>query len=183
MDFTQKIDRHEALLETLEEYSDILDGNSDVDVRRELRNTIGFLEVSQEFGIDFGKVFGYHHMNFEVNQHTRFMKGAHISWSDDGRQPSEDEYLYVISFPTGAYIFGQHYPTQLFQEFFHELRSYKPKYLDSANKTLYFDSSNAKEIHRDFPKILKKYQDRVKDDYKRIRKEQLEEELRQLEDN
>lgn len=42
MDFTQKIDRHEALLETLEEYSDILDGNSDVDVRRELRNTIGY---------------------------------------------------------------------------------------------------------------------------------------------
>ena len=183
MDFTQKINRHEALLETLEEYSDILDGNSDIDVRRELRSTIGFLEVSREFDIDFGKVSGYHHMNFEVNQHTRLMKGVHISWSDDQRQPEEDEYLYIISFPTGAYIFGEHYPTQLFREFFHELREYGPKYLDTANKTLYFDSSNAKEIHRDFPKILKKYRDRVQDDYKRIRKEQLEEEIRKLEEN
>lgn len=183
MNFTQKIGRHEALLETLEEYSDILDGNNDIDVRRELRSTIGFLEVSREFDIDFGKVSGYHHMNFEVNQFTRLMKGAQISYSDDDRQPEADEYLYVISFPTGAYIFGQHYPIRLFQEFFHELREYGPKYLDSANKTLYFDSSNAKEIHRDFSGILKKYEERAQDDYKRIRREQLVEELRKLENS
>lgn len=180
MDFTQKIGRHAALLETLEGYSDILDGNSGLDVRAQLKNTIGFLEVSREFGIDFGKNSSYYYQNFPVNEHTRFVKGVHISWSDDGRQPSEDEYLYVISFPTGAYIFGQHYPTELFKEFFHELRSYNPKYTDSANKSLYFGKDNAKEIHRDFPEIIKKYRGKVKDDYKRIRKEQLEEELRKL---
>jgi len=63
--------------------------------------------------------------------------GRHISWSDDGKQP-EDELLLVISFPTGAYIFGDDYPTEFFKEFFQELKTYNPKYTDTTNKTLYF---------------------------------------------
>src|SRR5699024_2542344 len=49
-----------------------------------------------------------------------------ISWPVDGRQP-EDEYLFTVSFPTGAYIFGdggtfnKDYPTEFFQKFWLEL--------------------------------------------------------------
>ena len=60
-----------------------------------------------------------------------------ISWSLDGTQPV-DETLLQISFPTGAYMFGEDYPTELFKLFFDELRAFGPKYIDMANKNLYF---------------------------------------------
>jgi len=104
-----------------------------------------------------------------------------IFWSDDGRQPSE-EYLYTIGFPTGAYVFGDFYPEELFQRFFLELKSYNPKYIDTANKQLYFSPDNAKEIHLNLPTIFKKYKDLAGDEYKKIRAKKLKEELKKLEE-
>lgn len=181
-----KIERHKELLECLRSFSDILDNNSDLDRRREVQGCIRFLEIAQKFGIVFGKPDPYGYSNFRVNEYTRVIlwsDGCQISWSDNDEQPNDGELLYIISFPTGAYIFGQHYPTELFREFFKELKSYSPKYLDTANKTLYFSTDNAKVIHEAFPEILKKYQQRVAEDAKRIRKEKLMKELEQLEED
>lgn len=102
-----------------------------------------------------------------------------ISWSDDDRQP-EDELLLRIVFPTGAYIFGDDYPTDLFQKFFNELKSYSPKYTDSANKDLFWAMDNAKGIFNKFNDILKKYQDLNKEDYKHRKIKELEEQLNVL---
>ena len=49
----------------------------------------------------------------------------YISRSDDWRQP-KNERLFQISFPTGAYIFGDDYPKNLGEELFNELKSYNP---------------------------------------------------------
>lgn len=184
-DIETKIKRYESLLNALERHSDIINSDYDAnDWQRTIENRLEILNMSKDFDIDFKDVSHYNHINFQVNEDVRVLKwseNAIISWSDDDRQPEAGEYVYVISFPTGPYIFGQHYPQQLFREFFKELVSYNPKYKDTVNKCLYFTKENAKYIHEDFPTILKRYKDRVAEDYKHIRKEKLEAELRELE--
>lgn len=102
-----------------------------------------------------------------------------ISWSDDGKQP-EDELLFVIGFSTGAYIFGDDYPTTLFQELWQELKSYQPKYCDTTNHNMYFSMENAGRIFNDFNAILKKYYEKNKEDFKARKVKKLEEELAKL---
>ena len=177
--------RYKEFLELNEKFSDILDTDYRIDNRYTLRNTVKVLELSEEFGISFNLTNACNWENIPVDGYRRvitFGSKARISYPDDGRQPDVGETLYIISFPTGPYIFGEHYPQELFREFFRELVSYEPKYLDTVNKTLFFSKENAKYIHEDFEGILKKYQDRVKEDAKRIRVEKLKQELEELGD-
>lgn len=104
-----------------------------------------------------------------------------ISWSDDGRQPEDGEVLLQICFPTGAYIFGDEYPSKFFQKFFNELKTYKPKYIDSANKNLYYTMGNASEIFNNFKDILNKYKELNKEDCKKRKIAKLKEQLKSLE--
>ena len=103
-----------------------------------------------------------------------------ISWSDDGIQP-EDELLLCISFPTGAYIFGGDYPTEFFQKFFLELKTFKPKYIDSSNKSLYFSMDNAGDIFNEYETILKKYYEENKKDIQRRKLQKMKDELAKFE--
>lgn len=102
-----------------------------------------------------------------------------IGWSDDGTQP-KDELLLCIKYPTGAYIFGGDYPTEFFQRFFLELKSYKPKYVDSTNKSLYFSMDNASKIFNDYESILKRYYKENKEDIKQRKIIKMEKELTAL---
>ena len=175
------LQRLEAFLETLNEYEDILD--YDTDCRPAVRNKIELIRLSDEFSIDFTRINHNQVYNFEVGGYARLLKwheGCCVARSDNGKQPKAGENLYTISFPTGAYIFGDHYPTELFRQFFKELVAYDPEYLDTANKTLYFTSKNAKHIHDDFDDILRKYHDKVQSDKKRIRREQILRELAEM---
>ena len=79
-----------------------------------------------------------------------------ISWSEDGRQP-KDEWLLVVSFPPGAYIFGQDYQQDTFDQFFNELRAYGTKYVDVVNHCLYFSPEKAKDVYENYLRIYKKY--------------------------
>lgn len=181
-----KLQRYKDLLETLNKFSDLMEENSAVDCREYVGRSIKLLELSESFGIGFGLHNVYNPDNFGIGEYVRVMKsgsGAIISWPDCGNQPEDGEVLYSISFPTGPYTFGQHYPAQLFREFFEELKGYNPKYIDSANSSLYFGENNAKAVHEDFDGILAKYRGKVQKDSKRIRKEALEAELKELEEN
>lgn len=102
-----------------------------------------------------------------------------IGCPDDGRQP-EDEVLLLISFSTGAYIFGDDYDTEIFNEFFLELKSYGPKYSDSQNKKLYFTLENSTEVYNNFQKILNNFRGKyvARRDTREI--EKLEEKLNKL---
>lgn len=144
--------------------------------------------LSQEWGIDFSnwngntdscltKGYGGVHANEHL---VTFKENCSISWSDDGVQPEEGETLYQLSFSTGAYIFGDHYPTSLFNEFFIELKSYKPKYSDTSNKCLYFDKHQAKFIHDAYPAILKRYREKVAQDKKCMELRKAEERVEEL---
>jgi len=102
-----------------------------------------------------------------------------ISWSVDGRQP-DDEMLLKIGFSTGAYMFGQDYPKEIFTQFWQDLRSYSPKYTDEVNNCLYFDLENAAEVFNNFDKILAKHREINNEDAKVRRRKQLEAELEKL---
>lgn len=107
-------------------------------------------------------------------------RGRTISWSDDKKQP-KNEILLQISFPTGAYIFGEEYPKELFEKFLGELKEYAPDYCDTANKCLYFRLRNAKDIFNNFSTILKKYHDIYRDGHNQRRVEELKKEIEKLE--
>lgn len=102
-----------------------------------------------------------------------------ISWSDDGKQP-ENEWLYAVRFCTGAYIFGDSYPTETFNAFFAELKGFEPKYCDTMNHALYFTSENAHKVHEQILPLFQKYKALVVDENNRKRVKELEVELAKL---
>lgn len=102
-----------------------------------------------------------------------------ISWSDDGKQPQE-EWLMTISFPTGAYIFGDSYPTETFKAFWKELKSFNPKYSDTNNHCLYFTEETAKDVYNNYDRLFETYRALVQDEVKEQRKKKLQEELASL---
>ena len=145
---------------------------------------IKWAELEELFGIPFKDPYGDWHQlygSFLGDVYIGFFDGVNrtISWSDTGEQPKK-EWLYKISFCSGAYIFGQHYPTELFHKFWLELLKFSPSYSDTANHALYFTHENAKIIHEAFPEICKKYIDIVKEDKKRMDIEKMEKELARM---
>lgn len=96
-------------------------------------------------------------------------------------QPTEDEMLFYISFSTGAYVFGDDYDKELFNRFFEELKTYKPKYIDELNHDLYYDLKKGAKIFKDYDKIFKKYSEEHKKRYKRNKYEKLKKEIQKME--
>ena len=105
-----------------------------------------------------------------------------ISWSDDDRQPN-NEWLLSLSFSTGAYIFWEDYPKELFEQFWNELKTYNPKYTDTANHNLYYSLENAGIIIKEYKSIMEKYYKRNKEEANLRRIKKLETELENLKNN
>lgn len=102
-----------------------------------------------------------------------------ISWSDDGRQPSNEE-LIKVSFPTGAYIFGDSYPTSVFNRLFNELKSFNPLYSDTNNSSLYFSLEDGARLYKEFDEIYKKYRELHIEESKAQKIKELEDQLAKL---
>jgi len=109
--------------------------------------------------------------------------GRYISWSDDDKQPM-NEWIFSLSFPTGAYIFGEDYDGQqnLFQEFFNELKTYNPDFTDIHNHSLFWKLENAKNIFDNFNIILHKYQELNGQQLKQRNIDKLKSQLKSLEE-
>lgn len=104
--------------------------------------------------------------------------GKKISWSDDNRQPLNEE-LIVVTYPTGAYYLNKEYDTKTFNEFFNELKSFGYEYLDSANKSIYFSLEVGAEVYKNYEEILAKYK---KLSLERTKEKRVEELKKQIED-
>lgn len=65
---------------------------------------------------------------------------------------------------------GEEYPEEFFNQFWDELKSYKPDYEDNKSHILCWKLENAKEIFNSFDDILKKYYEMNKE---RIKKEKI----------
>lgn len=184
--------------ETFQKIIDICEQNADVegtlsDIRVKAKNRVIRYEWEEKYGIklddarfaeyDFLRIDDYQTVSYFKDGFTCHKKGhgRSISWSEGNKQPV-DEWIYSIGFSTGAYIFGEdyNYQQQLFQDFFEELRTYKPDYEDLHNHNLYWKVENAKEIMGKFKEILNKYKDRNKDELKGRKIAKLEAELGKL---
>lgn len=184
MDNTDKIKAHKELLGVVKKYEDEFKRSSVASVHS-IKREIERLEKEEEFDIPLTRAGdGYFSVVGAYDNWSRVLyfsddNGRSISWSDDGRQP-ENEWLYVIAFTTGAYIFGQSYPTEVFQSFFTELKQFEPKYCDTANKELYFTPDKAKAAYESFWEIFDRHKAMVEGELKKKRKEKLLEELKKL---
>ena len=184
MDNTDKIKAYKELLVVVEKHEDEFSRRS-VASPHWIKGEIGRLEKEEEFDIPLsGSGDGWFSVKGAYDGWSRVLyfsddNGRSISWSDDGRQP-ENEWLYVITFTTGAYIFGKSYPTEVFQSFFTELKLFEPKYCDTANKSLYFTPDKAKAVHESFWEIFNRHKAMVEGEMKKKRKAELLEELKKL---
>lgn len=173
--------QYKKLLELTESYKDL-------DVKSEISSLTckyKLAELEELFSIDLkGKSFSTHiKMGYDntksINYYDGGQSGRSISWSDDGRQP-EKEWLYVLSYPCGAYTFHSDYPTETFNNFIDEIKTYNPKYSDTINKSFYFSQENAKAIHENIDELFNKYSGQVKDELKQIKIKKLKDELAEL---
>ena len=105
-------------------------------------------------------------------------KGMKVLNSD--AQPDENEELIAFCYPTGPYIFGSDYDTEVFEEFFEELKKYNFKYIDDINAKLYFELEQGSKLFKDYDKICKKYQELYDLRSKERKKEELKKQLEML---
>lgn len=184
----KKIKAFEEIIKVMDKHNEIVAHESSIDIRRTLTDKIKLQKIADSFSIELGPRYEGAGSWLKLSEHCAIgLYGENhrrtISWSDDGRQP-EEEWLYQISFPTGAYIFGDYfsdfYPTETFNAFFVELKSYGPKYSDSNNHNLYFSADTAKKVHEKFDEIFKKYRELAREEYKKIQVRKLQEELAEL---
>lgn len=178
-----KVKAYKEILAVLNKNDKLLDGDHQIDVRSTIQNRLEVLSISEMFDINLGNkncVGGY----IEITEYQKIMlmgekHNRTISWSDNGKQPVNQR-LYKIGFPTGAYIFGDHYPTETFKDFWGELKSFEPEFADTANHCLYFNKSNAKAVHEAFNDLFRKYKKIDKDTASKREIEELEKRLGKL---
>ena len=164
------------------------------EIRLKAKNRVIRYEWEEKYGITLGsdcRFAEYDYCQWGSYEFISYFKdgyvshkagsGRSISWSEGDKQPV-DEWVYSVGFSTGAYIFGEDYEgqQQLFQDFFEELRTYKPDYEDLHNHCLYWKIENAKEILSQFKLILKKYNDKNREELKQRKIDKLKAELESL---
>ena len=186
MNNADKIKAHKELLKVVEKHEEVFKGSSVANVYQ-IKWEIERLEKEEEFGIPLTRS-GDGHLSVDgaYDNWSRVLyfsdeNGRSIGWSDDDRQPV-NEWLYVISFTTGAYIFGRPYPQETFKSLFLELKEFGAKYCDTANSSLYFPPDKAKAVHGAFWEIFNRHKDMVEGELKKKRKAELLEELKTLEE-
>lgn len=183
-----KIKAYEEALKVSKKYANIF-YNDGVSLEDEsIESALKTLEVCERFGIEpqYLNFSGYIQVKNSYDNWTGIMFFPEtlkhpIGCSDDGRQP-KNEWLYVIRFTCGAYVFGDSYPKNTFNAMFEELKSFGAAYSDTVNHSLYFKEDVAKEVHDNFWPIFSKYKALVQEEVKQNRKAALMKELQDLEE-
>jgi hypothetical protein len=173
---------YEELKVVIDKRKELLKDDYDV---RSILKTLKRLNIQRRFGVPLTEASpDWYHVGYQGSYGTYVGYFGEpykrtISWPDSDQQP-ENEWLFVISFPTGGYIFGDEYPIETFREFFKELKGFGPKYCDTANKTLYFTEEVSAEVYSKFQGVFKKYKNMVQEELKRKRITELQKELEKL---
>ena len=176
---------YQEILDVIGKYKDIIIFDFS-ELETKSKNHLFSIELKEKYGLEIDPkeviMPQYDYTNFSNERYIAWFGKKYrrtISWSDNDKQP-EEEILFFLSFSTGAYIFGDDYPTELFQQFFQELKSYKPDYSDTTNHNLYWKLENAKHIFNEYKNILNKYYELNKKDSKERKIKKLQAELEKL---
>lgn len=179
------IDAYKKILKVIKSCAKDVELDSSVDISYKLEQLITREEIQDSFGIDLSTCYNSGADYFKTHDDKFIGKygskyNRTISWSDDGTQP-EDEWLFVISYPTGAFIFGEDYQQETFKQYFNELKKFEPKYVDTANHNLYYTADKAKAVYEKVDEFLKKYRAIAEDNRKESKIEALKKQLEALE--
>ena len=149
--------------------------------------------IKEKYGIDLSSrnLFS----SFNVSDINKFNANVYMHGGDGyiglisevynaSNQPKEPEMLLKISHTTGAYIFGDYYPSDLFEEFFKAIQDKTDvKYMDPINHSLYYSLENTVETLKIYEEIYKEYTEKNKENYKKVMIERKKAELKALESN
>lgn len=179
------IDAYKKILKVIKSCAKDVKLDSSVDVSNRLEQLITREEIQESFGINLLGCYDYSDTHFRVCSDTYIAKygskhNQTISWLDEGKQP-KDEWLLAITYPTGAYIFGDDYQKETFEQYFNELKEFEPKYVDTANHCLYYTADKAKAVYEKVGEVLKKYRVIAEDNRKASKIEALKKQLEVLE--
>jgi hypothetical protein len=174
---------YKEIFKVLNKYKDVIDIDIKTLEEKSKLHLFG-LELKEVYGLNINekRISSTQYQELKDNVYLTYIDSETrtISWEDNGKKP-KGETLIKFSYPTGAYIFGGDYPTDFFQKFFLELKSFNPDYCDSANKSLYFKLENAKEIFNSYDSIIKKYYELNKEDIKQRQILKMKADLEKLE--
>ena len=186
-------ERLSSLIEEVEELKKEME--EDWDTKNKLDGIIDSLEglrvknfMKEGFGLDIN-LFGRSGRGcfFEVeNMPTSGVSVVH--WQKNSRvnnsqkQPEVGRWLICFSFPTGAYVFGDEYIWELFNDFWEELKTYKYDFADEINHSLYFYLGNSEDIIENYHEIFSKYKSKYREYAIKIEKDRLEKRLKEIED-
>lgn len=188
------------IYETCEKYSDpAVYGNSIFysvrDLKEKTKGILKIIEWNDSYGLNISKNTSFSSDRcLKTDEYSSFIYfkdaksekdngvGRYITYEDDDRQP-QNEWMLVLSFPTGPYMFGDDCPRDLFKQFWEELKGYGPKYCDTMNTCLYFALDGCSEVYNSFYDILRKYREIYKGQENKRKIEKLEKEIIKLKGN
>ena len=179
------IDAYKKIIKVIKSCAKEAQLDSTIDISYKLEQLITREEIQESFGINLTGCYDYSATYFKVGDNRYIAKygkkyNRTISWSEDGKQP-EDEWLLAITYPTGAYIFGEDYQTETFKQYFDELKEFEPKYVDTVNHCLYYTADKAKAVYDKIGEIYKKYRAGAEDNRKESKIQALRKQLEELE--
>ena len=162
------------------------------EMQEKCKNHLMIIEWNEKYSLNIShdkRLYCSNYIELWNNRHLVFYEdaraekekwcGRYISWEDNDRQP-ENEWLLNLSFCNGAYIFWDNYQQDTFREFFEELKTYNPKYIDTVNHSLYFSIEDVHNVLDTYDDVYKKYKDIYDTNTQENRIKQLEEELQKL---
>lgn len=179
-----KEEQYKEILDVVKKYKDICIYDTDEMESKANKHLFG-IELKEKYGLNINPrdIHSLEYIRFGEYKAIGWWGEKYrrtVSWSDDGNQP-KDELLFVIGFSTGAYIFGDDYPEEIFKEFWEELKKYQPKYCDTVNHNMYFSIQSASKIFNDFDSLLTKFREIYRDQAKARKIKKMKEELEKLE--
>lgn len=179
------IDAYKKILKVIKSCAKEVKLDSSIDISYKLEQLITREEIQESFGINLTNCRESGDTYFKVGYEQFIAKfggdtNRTISWSDDDTQP-KNAWLFVISYPTGAYIFGDDYQQETFKKYFDELKGFEPEYVDTVNHKLYYTADKAKAVFEKVDEVFKKYRAIAEENRKESKIEALKKQLEALE--
>ena len=187
--------KYTEILNILESNEEFLKFDSTIDSRSYIKSMLSCLDSYEIFGIDFEIKYGSSFNNgnwLPLLNYCHIMKfnPEHNKIHNSKEQPGH-EWLYQISFPTGAYIFNldeyfsdifnlDKYFPDIFNDFWEELKTYKYKFIDNMNRCIYFSPDNARAIHDNLELIIEKYRKLATIKFREVQIKRAEDKLAEL---
>ena len=170
---TKTLYKHKAVYQELKKNLNKYNLSQLSDIENQIDRMLEHCKQYEEWGVN------YWDWNYSINKFCNacFIKRSPYSneYKKNKALGTDREY-FLIYFPTGAYIFGDEYYSDLFNEFFYKLVEItQPFYVDELNHELYYTEENAGKANDAVEPLYKEY----KEKYKLLKKERKIQELKE----